>query len=74
VPLARWLRGPLREQMDSYVAGADLESLGLDPRPLRHLWAAFRNGRSHRTDLLWQMFMLAAWSRRWRPAAVTAPT
>jgi hypothetical protein len=72
VPLARWFRGPLRAQMDSYVAGADLESLDLDPRPLRHLWTAFQNGRSHRSDLLWQMFMLAEWSRRCRTAAITA--
>ena len=57
--------------MDSYVGGADLESLGLDPRPVRRLWAAFQSGQSHRSDLLWQMFMLAAWSRRFRTAAMT---
>ena len=73
VPLDGWFRGPLREQMDSYVGGADLESLGLDPRPVRRLWAAFQSGRAHRSDLLWQMFMLAAWSRRFRPAVMTAP-
>jgi asparagine synthase (glutamine-hydrolysing) len=73
VPLAAWFRGPLREQMDGYVAGDDLESLGLDPRPVRHLWAAFQNGQSHRSDLLWQMFMLAAWSRRFRTAVIAAP-
>jgi asparagine synthase (glutamine-hydrolysing) len=73
VPLAGWFRGPLREQMDSYVGGADLESLGLDPRPVRRLWAAFQNGQSHRSDLLWQMFMLAAWSRRFRTAVMATP-
>jgi asparagine synthase (glutamine-hydrolysing) len=73
VPLAEWFRGPLREQMDSYVGGADLESIGLDPRPVRRLWADFQNGQSHRSDLLWQMFMLAAWARRFRTAAMATP-
>ncbi len=68
VPLADWFRGPLRERMDSYCAGPDFEDLGLDSGPVRRLWADFGAGRTHRTDLLWQMFALAAWSRRFRTA------
>jgi asparagine synthase (glutamine-hydrolysing) len=68
VPLAEWFRGPLRERMDSYSAGPDLQDLGLDPRPVRAMWSNFKVGRSHRTDLLWQMFMLVAWSRHVRSA------
>jgi asparagine synthase (glutamine-hydrolysing) len=63
VPLARWFRGPLRERMNSYCAGTDFEDLGLDPAPIRALWTGFAAGRTHRTDLLWQMFALAAWRR-----------
>jgi len=63
VPLARWFRGPLRERMESYCAGPDFEDLGLDPGPVRRLWADVLAGRSHRTDLVWQMFALAAWRR-----------
>jgi asparagine synthase (glutamine-hydrolysing) len=70
VPLGDWFRGPLRETMNSYCAGSDLENLGLDPGPIRRLWADFTAGRSHRTDLLWQMYTLVAWSRRFRTAAV----
>ena len=40
VPLADWFRGPLRERMDSYCAGPDFEDVGLDPGPVRRLWAA----------------------------------
>jgi len=69
VPLADWFRGALRERMESYVAGGEMESLGLDPRPVRAMWQQFKRGDSHRTDLLWQMFMLIAWARRFRPAA-----
>jgi asparagine synthase (glutamine-hydrolysing) len=63
VPLAAWFRGPLRERMESYCAGQDFADLGLDPGPIRRLWADFAAGRTHRTDLLWQMFVLGAWSR-----------
>jgi len=62
VPLAAWFRGPLRERMDAYCAGRTFEDLQLDPGPVRRLWADFGAGRTHRTDLLWQMFTLAAWA------------
>jgi asparagine synthase (glutamine-hydrolysing) len=70
VPLLDWFRGPLRERMDVYVAGDDLEELGVDPRPCRAAWAAFKTGRTHRADYLWQMFALVAWSRRFAPTCV----
>ena len=35
VPLNDWFRGPLRERMNDYCAGDDLEELGLDPAPIR---------------------------------------
>jgi asparagine synthase (glutamine-hydrolysing) len=64
VPLRSWLLGPLREQMDDYCAGDDLEQLGLDPALIRTLWREFSAGRNHRPDLVWQAFVLIAWSRR----------
>jgi len=72
VPLSAWFRGPLRERMDEYCAGADFAQLGLEPGPIRRLWAEFGAGRSHRSDLVWQMFVLAAWSRRFRGAHAAA--
>ena len=62
VPLAAWFHGPLRERMDCYCAEAVFADLGLDPDPIRRLWTDFGAGRTHRTDLLWQMFTLAAWA------------
>jgi asparagine synthase (glutamine-hydrolysing) len=70
VPLARWLRGPLRDRMSDYCSGGDLDELGIDPRSVRRLWSDFCDGRSARTDLLWLMFNLVAWSRRLRSSAV----
>ena len=64
VPLNDWFRGPLRERMNDYCAGDDLDQLGLDPAPIRRLWREFSEGRHHRPDLLWQAFVLIAWSRR----------
>jgi asparagine synthase (glutamine-hydrolysing) len=66
VPLGDWFRGSLRDRMDSYCTGPDFEELGIRPEPIRRLWADFQSRRTHRTDLLWQMFSLAAWSRRFR--------
>ena len=63
VPLETWLRGPLRERMDDYCASDDLENLGVDPSTTRECWREFSSGRSHRADLLWQMFSLIGWSR-----------
>jgi asparagine synthase (glutamine-hydrolysing) len=67
VPLGDWFRGPLRERMDAYCAASDLADLGINPAPVRALWADFKAGQTHRTDLLWQMFMLVAWAREFRP-------
>jgi asparagine synthase (glutamine-hydrolysing) len=69
VPLGDWFRGPLRERMDSYCAGPDLEDFGIDPGPVRQLWLDFQARREHRTDLVWQMFALVAWARSLRAGA-----
>jgi asparagine synthase (glutamine-hydrolysing) len=70
VPLDDWFRGPLRERMESFCSGSDLEALGINAVPVRRLWTAFQRRQEHRSDLLWQMFMLVAWSRRFRASPV----
>jgi asparagine synthase (glutamine-hydrolysing) len=69
VPLGDWFLGPLREPMNDYCAGADLEDLGIAAPPIRKLWADFQTKRTHRFDRLWQIYALVAWSRRVRPQA-----
>jgi len=71
VPLDDWFRGPLAERMSGCCAGDDLESLGIDPAPVRALWRDFQAGRSPRSDLLWQMFALVSWSRCARATALS---
>ncbi len=70
VPLGDWFRGPLRERMHDYCMGADLERLGIDTVPVRRLWTQFERGETHRSELLWQIFVLVAWSRRFVDAPV----
>jgi asparagine synthase (glutamine-hydrolysing) len=72
VPLDDWFHGPLRERMSAYCAGPDLEDLGISPEPVRKLWSDFLAHRAKRTDLLWQMFTLVAWSRHNRWASTPA--
>ena len=72
VPLAEWFRGPLRARMTEYCRGAELEGLGLDLRRVRSLWDGFLAGQPCRADLVWQIFMLAAWARRFRTRAALA--
>ena len=63
VPLSDWFRGPLREQMDDHCRSTSLEDLGLNPAPIRAMWRDFQGGRYCSPDLLWQAFVLMAWSR-----------
>jgi asparagine synthase (glutamine-hydrolysing) len=72
VPLRDWLVGPLRQRMDEHLAGDDLRNLGLDPAMPRRFWNEFKRGYPHRPDLLWQLFVLVAWSRRFVTARMAA--
>ena len=64
VPLERWLRGPLRDEMERLCAGDTIASLGLNPVPVRRRWQAFRDGRTREADQAWQLFSLLAWARQ----------
>ena len=66
VPLRDWFNGPLRDRMQEYVRGDDLADLGLDPQPIRRMWDEFTRGRHHRPDLIWQVFVLIAWARKFK--------
>jgi asparagine synthase (glutamine-hydrolysing) len=66
VPLAEWFRGGLREQISNDFAGTLLEELEIDPRPVRLLWRDLIAGKSDSVDLIWTLFALTSWARRWR--------
>lgn len=66
VPLATWLRGPLRDWAEDLL---DPSRLGAPfaPGPVRRMWAEHLGGRRNFAYGLWNILMFEAWRRRWAP-------
>ena len=65
VPLAAWLRGPLRPWAEDLLAEDALRREGLlDPVAVRRLWDEHLEGRRERHNELWPVLMLIAWIGR----------
>jgi asparagine synthase (glutamine-hydrolysing) len=66
VPLAEWLRGPLREWVEDLLAEESLRKRGLfDPEKVRTVWHQHLSGKADRKYDLWNVLMLQAWLDRW---------
>ena len=63
VPLADWLRGPLRDWAADLI---ESDAGVLDPAPARALWREHQSGRRNHAYALWTLAMFEAWRRRWR--------
>ncbi len=62
VPLAEWLRGPLREWSEALLDEARLGQEGwFAPGPIRARWAEHLSGRSNRAYDLWNVLVFQAW-------------
>ena len=61
IPLATWLRGPLREWADATLADGSLEDVGLDPTIVKQVWETFLEGDSASKNGIWSMLMLSGW-------------
>jgi asparagine synthase (glutamine-hydrolysing) len=71
VPLADWLRGPLRNWAEDLMNEAGLSAGDIfDVDAIRSLWAEFLSGDSGRYFLIWNILMFQAWHRRWGGASV----
>lgn len=67
VPLAAWLRGPLRVWAEDLLATDNLRSANLlDPTPIRTLWAEHLSGQFDRSSYLWNVLMFQAWQHAHR--------
>jgi asparagine synthase (glutamine-hydrolysing) len=71
VPLADWLRGPLRDWAEDLMNKAGLNADGIfDVEAVRSLWTEFVSGDDRRYYLMWNILMFQAWHRRWCGASV----
>jgi asparagine synthase (glutamine-hydrolysing) len=62
VPIASWLRGPLREWADALLGADRLRREGyLAPEPIREAWDEHQAGVTDNSHLLWGVLMFQAW-------------
>ena len=65
IPLASWLRGPLRDWAEALLDAERLRAEGFfDPRPVRRKWHEFLNAHGQCELLLWNILMFQAWLDR----------
>jgi asparagine synthase (glutamine-hydrolysing) len=68
VPLASWLRGPLRDWAEDLLDPARLGGGLLDTGAVRKLWTGHLSGERNWAYALWTVLMYEAWRRRWAGA------
>lgn len=67
VPLAEWLRGPLREWADDLLDESRLRQQGLfQPEPIVRKWREHVSGHRNWASHLWGVLMTQAWLDRYR--------
>ncbi len=68
VPLAEWLRGPLRLWAEQLLSRRRLSQEGfLDEQIVREKWAEHLSGRRDWSPALWHVLMFEAWLEQQRP-------
>lgn len=66
VPLAGWLRGPLRDWAEALLAPDRLQREGIFHEPgIRQLWQEHLTGQRDWSNQLWTVLMFQAWRERW---------
>ena len=66
IPLAEWLKGPLREWAEHLIAEKRLREGGvLNASLVRQRWQEHLSGRRNWQYLIWNVLMFEAWRERW---------
>lgn len=69
VPLAAWLRGPLRDWAEGLLSETRLRREGfLRPEPVRVAWDGLLAGRTPTQERIWNVLMFQAWHEAQRAA------
>jgi asparagine synthase (glutamine-hydrolysing) len=62
IPLAAWLRGPLRDWAEALLNETRLKAEGyFAPEPIRKAWLAHLQGKADYSTRLWGVLMFQAW-------------
>jgi asparagine synthase (glutamine-hydrolysing) len=70
LPIAEWLRGPLREWAEELLHEDRLRREGyFDLNSVRELWSQHLSGQRDLRHTLWSLLMFQAWLERWRKPA-----
>lgn len=66
VPLAAWLRGPLRSWAEDLLSADRLDRDGvLHAPPIRQAWTSLLSGQGNWAQPLWGVLLFQQWRRRW---------
>jgi asparagine synthase (glutamine-hydrolysing) len=73
VPLAQWLRGPLRDWADALITQHALQADDVfRPSMVRALWTQFLAGDDRDYYLIWNVLMFQDWYRSWGAGVMPA--
>ena len=65
MPMARWLRGSLREWAESLLKPEDIEGVGLNSTLVTKIWSEHLMGED-RLPQLWTVLMYRQWHQNWK--------
>ncbi len=74
IPLADWLRGPVRDWAEDLLDASHLGGGLLDAAAVRKIWSEHVSGRRNWAYALWTVLMFEAWRRRWHTGMAQAPS
>ena len=70
IPVAAWIRGPLRPMFEELFSDAELRKSGLfEPRAAQEMLQRHLRGEADLRKPLWTLAMFQLWQRRWGSAA-----
>ena len=65
IPLAAWLRGPLRGSVARVLDSPAVEGLGLDRQVLQAMWDGHQHERADHSERLLAVAVLVRWTEEW---------